>query len=394
MTAPFFEFGLFSSEISLLFALLIGISFGFFLEKGGLGNSQKLAGQFYFTDLTVFKVMFSAIITAMLGLFFLSRIGFLDLSVIDLTDTYILPYIAAGLLFGAGFVIGGLCPGTSCVSAATGRLDGIVLMIGMFLGIFLFGETYENFNPFLFLDQLYKVTIPSFLKTSFGLIVFLIVIIALAGFVTAEKIEQRFSKTNRNKIDEPSAKPRINLVLGMIAFVFAVTALIIGDPYKNSYNLDDGLGISAKDLNLRSISSEELAQMIIAKKKDFSLIDLRESEDFKKYHIPSAINYQLSFSLDEFSATGKKIILYSRGNFIDKFVFNNLKKQLNENIIFLEGGIGSWFNNILFPNLNIPRGLSPEEIKKAMQRSRFFGGNPKIKKIDNSKGEKYSREGC
>jgi hypothetical protein len=55
MKAPFYEFGLFGIEISLLFAFVIGISFGFFLEKGGLGNSRKLAGQFYLTDFTVFK---------------------------------------------------------------------------------------------------------------------------------------------------------------------------------------------------------------------------------------------------------------------------------------------------------------------------------------------------
>lgn len=394
MTAPLFEFRLFSIEISLLVAFAIGISFGFFLEKGGLGNSQKLAGQFYFTDLTVFKVMFSAIVTTMLGLFLLSWIGFLDLSLINLTDTYALPYIIAGLLFGAGFVIGGLCPGTSCVSAATGRLDGIVLMIGLFLGISLFGEIQENFSQFLFSDQLYKITIPSFLNTSFGLIVFFIVILALTGFITAEKIEQRFSKSSRNKKDEHSGKSGINPLLGMLAFVFAMIALIVGNPYKSAYNLDDRIGISAKKLHLKSISSEDLAQMIIAKKKDYSLVDLREPEEFNKYHIPSAINYSPAISLSEITSGGAKIILYSRGNNIDEFVYNNLEKELNENIMLLDGGINSWFNKILFPNLNIPQGLSPDEIKKSVRRSRFFGGKPKIKKLGLNRGKKYMREGC
>ncbi len=45
--------------------LLVGVAFGFTLESAGFGNSKKLAAQFYFKDLTVFKVMFTAILVAM-----------------------------------------------------------------------------------------------------------------------------------------------------------------------------------------------------------------------------------------------------------------------------------------------------------------------------------------
>ena len=67
MRAPFFEFGAFGAGVGLCVALAIGVAFGFTLERAGLGSARKLAGQFYFTDLTVLKVMFTAIITAMLG---------------------------------------------------------------------------------------------------------------------------------------------------------------------------------------------------------------------------------------------------------------------------------------------------------------------------------------
>ncbi len=79
MTAPFYKFGLFGDEASLIIAFLIGIAFGFFLERAGFGNARKLAAQFYLTDLSVLKVMFTAIITAMTGLYLLSRTGFVDL---------------------------------------------------------------------------------------------------------------------------------------------------------------------------------------------------------------------------------------------------------------------------------------------------------------------------
>jgi len=100
-------------------AVIIGIAFGWTLERAGLGSAPKLAGQFYLTDFTVFKVMFSAIVTAMLGAFWLSRLGVLDLSRVYVPETYLLPQLAGGLLFGVGFVVACLCPGTSCVAAAS-----------------------------------------------------------------------------------------------------------------------------------------------------------------------------------------------------------------------------------------------------------------------------------
>ena len=54
-------------ELGLVVAVLIGFGFGFVLERAGFGRANKLAGQFYGTDMTVLKVMFSAIVTAMLG---------------------------------------------------------------------------------------------------------------------------------------------------------------------------------------------------------------------------------------------------------------------------------------------------------------------------------------
>src|SRR6185503_18302804 len=123
----------------LLIALAIGIAFGFTLERAGLGSAPKLAGQFYLTDFTVFKVLFSAIVTAMLGAFWLGRLGILDLSAVYVPETWLVPQLAGGVVFGAGFVIAGLCPGTSCVAAASGRGDGAAVVGGMFTGVLVTG---------------------------------------------------------------------------------------------------------------------------------------------------------------------------------------------------------------------------------------------------------------
>ena len=93
--------------INFLLAFIIGGGFGFALERAGFGNSRKLALQFYLRDLTVFKVMFTAIITGMTGIIILSSIGVLDISSIYINSTFLWPGIIGGLVMGVGFAIGG-----------------------------------------------------------------------------------------------------------------------------------------------------------------------------------------------------------------------------------------------------------------------------------------------
>src|SRR5207253_5021119 len=127
MTAPLSEYGLLGTRGALGFGVAIGVAFGWCLERAGLGSARKLVGQFYFTDLTVFKVMFSAIVTAMLGAFWLARFGVIDLAKVYVPETFLVPQLMGGFLFGAGFLLAGLCPGTGCVAAATGRGDGALV---------------------------------------------------------------------------------------------------------------------------------------------------------------------------------------------------------------------------------------------------------------------------
>jgi hypothetical protein len=172
-------------------AILIGIAFGFVLERAGLGNARKLAGQFYFTDLTVFKVMFSAIVTAMLGAFWLSRLGIIDLGAVFVPETYLLPQLAGGVLFGAGFVLAGLCPGTSCVAAATGRGDGAMVVAGMFSGVLLTGLVFAPLARFYESTARGAWLLPDLLRIPYGAVVCVIVALALASFVAAERLERR-----------------------------------------------------------------------------------------------------------------------------------------------------------------------------------------------------------
>lgn len=185
MSAPFFLDATWA-------ALPIGIAFGWFLERGGLGNARKLAAQFYLTDMTVFKVMFSAIVTAALGVFFAARFGVLDLAQVAIPPTFLLPQLAGGLIFGAGFVIGGLCPGTSCVAAATGRVDGLAVIGGMFAGIFVFGELPSAVQRFYESTPRGPLTLDTLLGLDRGAVVFLLTAVALGAFAGADVLQRRF----------------------------------------------------------------------------------------------------------------------------------------------------------------------------------------------------------
>ncbi len=195
MRAPFFEFGAFGPQGAIAAALVIGIAFGWFLERAGMGSARKLAGQFYLTDLTVFKMLFSAILTAMLGAFWLGRLGMLDLSRVYVPETFILPQLVGGLVFGIGFAIGGLCPGTSCVAAATGRGDGLALLVGMFTGVLLSGLAFGRLAAFYASTPHGAFTLPQLLRVPYGVVVAGVVIVALVGFRGAELVEAKFSRS-------------------------------------------------------------------------------------------------------------------------------------------------------------------------------------------------------
>lgn len=174
-----------------LLPLAIGVAFGASLEQAGLGNARKLAAQFYLKDLTVFKVMFSAIVTAMLGVFWLGHLGWLNLDALAVPETYLRPQLAGGLIFGAGFALAGLCPGTSCVAAASGRGDGAAVAAGMFAGVLGTGLAFPLLLDFYDSDARGAWTLPSLLHLPYGLIVLLVVLVALGGFFAAEWIEAR-----------------------------------------------------------------------------------------------------------------------------------------------------------------------------------------------------------
>jgi len=192
MMAPFYKFSLFGFDTSLVIAFIIGIGFGFFLERAGFGSSRKLAAQFYFKDLTVFKVMFTAIVVAMIGVYFLTWFGIVDHSLIYIGNTYLLPQIVGGLILGVGFVVGGYCPGTSTVAMSIGKIDGLVFVIGVLIGILLFGLFFPSIEGFFNSTAMGRMTISDLTGIPYGGVVFIVILIAVGGFAGAEWVEKKY----------------------------------------------------------------------------------------------------------------------------------------------------------------------------------------------------------
>ena len=355
---------LFGSNASLILAVLIGIAFGFFLERGGLGTAPKLAGQFYLTDMSVFKVMFTAIVTAMLGLYWLSWLGLLNLTQLYVNPTYVLPQLTGGLVFGAGFIMAGLCPGTACVSLATGKLDGLAVLVGIFFGIFLFGETFDYFYNFMYATSLGQVTLPQFLHMSQGRIVSMIVLVALAGFFGAGVVERRFSTATGGQCTSQG----IQKVLGTAALLLGVAAAVSGKPLRHG-QIDADLAYpdSIQGRQIAYLEPARLAESLMERRRDMTIWDLRTATDFAGYHIPSAQHVNLSDLTSTKIPSDKTIILYADDGQLAVEAWADITEQGFENVFVLRGGLDRWFDEILFPDLTVARGRDKSAIDKILE---------------------------
>jgi len=182
------------ADWNLLIAFVIGIGFGFILEQAGFSSSRKLAGMFYGYDTVVLKVFFTGAITAMLGLLFFSLFGWIDLNLVYVNPTFLGSAIVGGVIMGAGFIIGGFCPGTSFCAAAIGKIDAMVFIAGIFLGVFFFAESFPLIKDFYMSGAMGPLKVSKLLGISGGFMTFLVIIAALIMFKLGELAEKKWPR--------------------------------------------------------------------------------------------------------------------------------------------------------------------------------------------------------
>jgi rhodanese-related sulfurtransferase len=379
MDAPFYKFGLFSENTSLVVAFVIGIGFGFFLERAGFGSGNKLARQFYFRDMAVLKVMFTAIVTAMLGVFFLSRAGLLDLSQVYLTPTNLGANVLGGLVLGVGFVVGGYCPGTSVVAAATGRVDAMVYVLGMFSGMLAVGFAMPALAPLLQWGAMGPLTLATAWSVPYGVLVAGVALMAGAAFLAAEWAEVKSGGTampGQPLLAQGWSNSR-RFLLGFVVLGLVATAL--GDPYRGDTVRVDGRQLSmlvAGDAD--HVTAEDLADRLITGQRDLRLVDLRTPEEFARYHLPGAENLPLTRLPSASWRADEGVLLYSGGDQHAAQAWVMLKARGLPSVYELQGGLEAWNERVLFPRLSEPtdaKGKQDNDRKVAV--ARHFGGSPR-----------------
>jgi len=159
----------------LIYGFITGVIFGFFLQKAQVVRYDRQLGALRLLDMTIVKFMLSTILVAMVGVYLLKDLGFVNLSI---KPTILGGNIVGGLVFGFGWGLLGYCPGTSLGALGEGRWDALWGILGMLLGAALFAELY----PFLKATVLTwgnfgKVTIPELL----GINHWVIIVVFVAG---------------------------------------------------------------------------------------------------------------------------------------------------------------------------------------------------------------------
>ncbi|MDT8307452.1 MAG: YeeE/YedE thiosulfate transporter family protein [Anaerolineae bacterium] len=324
--------------------LLIGFAFGYVLEISGFGNSKKLAAQFYFKDLTVLKVMFGAIVVAMVLIFGASAAGLLDYNLVYVNPTYLWPGILGGLIMGFGFIIGGFCPGTSLVAAATAKLDGVFFVLGVFFGIFLFGETVGFYESFWHSSYLGRFTIPEWLGLSPGVVVVLLVLMALAMFWGGEQLERIFGGK------DPAKAPRWRYAAAGLLLLGALVVAFVGQPT----NADRWARIADErwaQLEAREVQIHpgELLSVIHDDALRVRMLDVRPEADFNLFHIldaervdPAALDPLAEELLQEPANTVFVVMSNDEGQATE--VWKTLVAEAVPNVYILEGGINNWLD--------------------------------------------------
>ena len=163
---------------SLVWGLLFGIAFGFLLQKGGVTKFDVIVGQLLLDDFTVLKVMLSAVLTGMLGIYFMKQMGWVELYP---KSGSLGKNVIGGLIFGFGFALLGYCPGTIAGAIGNGYLDALVGgVIGIWIGSGLFAAYYPRLVGGILKKGDYgDVTLPKLLKVNDWVVVVPVAVLIL-----------------------------------------------------------------------------------------------------------------------------------------------------------------------------------------------------------------------
>ncbi|MDT8377872.1 MAG: YeeE/YedE thiosulfate transporter family protein [Desulfotignum sp.] len=355
MIDTFFSTGQLGGTRALFMAAVIGILFGWVLEQAGFGSSRRLSGVFYFRDMAVIKVMATAMVTAALGMTALVASGIISLDAVFLNPTLYRAQIIGGLIFGVGFVMGGWCPGTASVGAASGKWDAGVFLAGTVCGSILFNETFGLVAGLYSSEPPTISFVHDILRVPRNWFVLALTICGILVFWLVEWIEKQTVQADRfSGLRFLKQFSFILLVVGCGVFLIpekAVTpepelpvapAVVNGGEKALLADIEEALD---------HMEPEELARRLTAGQTGILLVDIRSKKEFHTFHIRTARHVPLTDLTTVLLPHKNKglIILYSNGMTHPVQARDALYRMGYRNVYILTDGLAGFVQRCLKP---------------------------------------------
>ncbi len=358
-------------------ALVVGLLFGVALERAGFGSSRRLAGIFYFTDMAVLKVMFTALVTAMLGLALVQELGVLAPHQLYVLPTVYGAQVVGGLIFGVGFVMGGWCPGTAAVGVGSGRIDALVFLGGAVVGSVFFNELHSVLQPlYEWGRQPEPLVAFGMSKPLFSLVV---TVVALAAFWFAERVELKASG-RQTYLGTPFLKGFGLVLLFVAASLFVFPEGDAAEPHATGSpkgGLSDLALLQAVEEAEDHMEPEDLADRLVRGQQDLVVVDVRSPAEFAAFHVRGAVNVPLP-DLPQYLAPWRNrgtIVLYSNGMTHPAQARDALARMGFGNVYHLTDGLTGFVERCLRPvSLRTEPLTSSAAAKVASWRAFFVEG--------------------
>lgn len=374
----------------LVTAAIVGAAFGFFLERSGFGSAKKLTAVFTLRDWGVYRVMFTALVTAMVGAQLLAAVGWMELGLLEVGTTYLWSMFIGGILFGIGFYFGGFCPGTAVVSAVRGRLDALVFLFGIVLGIFGFAVFFDGPGQASWFQSFYAPVGATVQSLNGHPLAWLAAIGIAAGVMVSFRylyiFEQRFAmltpkqlanKQPRPQAVMPKARRSTRAIIGLsaaLAVVLGVFAVGNDEPTLLAVGSEVPAPVAVDREPLPAVDALSLVGWIVADSHRIAeetppnchVLDLRSDEDRSAVPMQGTVvvpagddQYEAALDvLDDLLATtadkNKPLVIVDKDNSDTAMDLVSELRVQGINALLLEGGAAAWEADVLAADASWP----------------------------------------
>jgi rhodanese-related sulfurtransferase len=353
-------------------AIPLGIAFGFLLERAGLGDPRVIAGQLIGRDFTVLRVMMGAIVTAMLGLVWLGATGAIEGSALAMPPTDIGAQALGAVLFGGGFALASLCPGTACVAAATGRRHGLAAVAGLFAGTALTPLVWPLVRGAAADVPREGARLPEDLGVPLSLVVFGVTVLAVVMLRIARRVE-------RGRAAAAWRLTSLETVAVTLAVLFpAVQSRPAMAPAR--------LAAIAGEISCEEdhVDALELAEWIRDRRPGLRIVDVREGLDSATYRIPGARAIGLDSVGAIMTTPGGLVVLYSDGGAHAAQAWVLLRARGLRDVKVLKDGMAAWEDEVLSPAIPaVAHDSARQRFDRARALALWFGGHPRLAPVPN-----------